>query len=243
MTGDDPPGLERLDLADRVPPGPEAADGHAFPEVPVNAVVDHIPGGNQPGIGDVEDAGDRRCRRGRPPTITRSCPSSVKRLPGTVTAVTGDGGIPGTPCPRERPRRDAGVHLRDRPAVATTRAPCQSLVTSLVVPCTGDGSPERAMVSGGEAGLDLWLRGRHLRGGRVLGRQEPLGHLVLRGHPPPRRTAAGPRLHHRGEPGRGGRPGQGRSRRQAGACDGQRVPVPVRDIHRLPRQEVTAGEA
>jgi dihydrofolate reductase len=31
------------------------------------------------------------------------------------------------------------------------------------------------VVSGGEAGLDLWLRRRHLRGGRALGRQEPLG--------------------------------------------------------------------
>ena len=28
-------------------------------------------------------------------TITSSCPSSVKRLSGTVTAVTGDGGMPG----------------------------------------------------------------------------------------------------------------------------------------------------
>ena len=48
-------------------------------------------------------------------TITRSCPSSVKRLSGTVTAVTGDGGMPCVHLvPEQRPRGDAAVHLRDR---------------------------------------------------------------------------------------------------------------------------------
>ena len=60
-------------------------------------------------------------------TITRSCPSSVKRLSGTVTAVTGDGGIPGYTL-SQRNGRVAALRCiwAIVPAVATTRAPNRS---------------------------------------------------------------------------------------------------------------------
>jgi hypothetical protein len=51
------PGLEGLDLVDRFPPRPEAADGHALAAVHVNAVADRIAGDDQLEIRDVEDGG------------------------------------------------------------------------------------------------------------------------------------------------------------------------------------------
>src|SRR5262249_11269142 len=57
VTRDDMPGFERRDLVDRRPPWPEAIHEHTLPEPHVNAVVDHIPGDNQPEIRNVDDAG------------------------------------------------------------------------------------------------------------------------------------------------------------------------------------------
>ena len=101
---DDVPGLEGLDRVDRLPPRPEAADDHALPEIHVNAVVDHVAGDDQLEVRDVQDAGVV-VSVWPTSTITRSCPSSVKRLSGTVTAVTGDGGMSGVHLvPEQRPQ-------------------------------------------------------------------------------------------------------------------------------------------
>ena len=61
-------------------------------------------------------------------TITRSCPSSVKRLSGTVTAVTGDGGISPAYTLSHSSGRAATLPCICAivPAEATTRAPNRS---------------------------------------------------------------------------------------------------------------------
>jgi RibD C-terminal domain len=65
------------------------------------------------------------------------------------------------------------------------------------------------------------VAGRHLRGGRALGRHHPVGAAVLHRHPPSRRAAAGRGLHLRRRGRRGDRPGEGRRRRQARPRDGR----------------------
>ena len=60
-------------------------------------------------------------------TITRSCPSSVNRLSGTATAVTGDGGIPAYTLSQRRGREATAPCICAMvPSVATTRAPNRS---------------------------------------------------------------------------------------------------------------------
>ena len=57
-------------------------------------------------------------------TITSSCPSSVKRLSGTVTAVTGDRRDAVVDLvPEQRPRGDVAVHLRDRAGAGDDAGP------------------------------------------------------------------------------------------------------------------------
>ena len=61
-------------------------------------------------------------------TMTRSCPSRVNRLPGTVTAVTGDGGINPVYSLSHSSGREATLPCICVivPAEATTRAPNRS---------------------------------------------------------------------------------------------------------------------
>src|SRR3954451_4868943 len=56
VSADDVPGLERLDLVDRVPPRHKASD-RALPEIHVHAVVDRVTGDDQLEIWNVEDGG------------------------------------------------------------------------------------------------------------------------------------------------------------------------------------------
>ena len=114
VAGHDMPGLERLDLVDRVPPGPEAADGHALREVHVNAVVDHIPGDDQPEIRDVQDAGVGAVG------VADLDDHQVVPLEREAVAGHRHGGDgrrrdPGVQLvPQQRPCRHVAAHLRDR---------------------------------------------------------------------------------------------------------------------------------
>ena len=74
-------------------------------------------------IRDVQDGGVVAVG-GPTSTITSSCPSSVKRLSGTVTAVTGDGEIPGYSLSQSSGRVAAlRVHLLDRPRAGDDARP------------------------------------------------------------------------------------------------------------------------
>ena len=93
MPGDNVAGLEPLDLVDRRAPRSEVALDRGLRQVHVDAVVDHVTGDDELEVRDVQDCG------GLAVGVADlddhgSCPSSVKRLSGAVTAVTGVGGIP-----------------------------------------------------------------------------------------------------------------------------------------------------
>ena len=126
VPADDVPGLEGFDLVDRLSPGPEAVDVHTLPDVQVGAVVDHISGDDKFEIGDVEDAGlvgvgvaDLNHLE-----IVSFEREAVAR---PVTAVIGDGGMPGYALSHRSGRKATLTSIcAIDPAVATTGAPNRS---------------------------------------------------------------------------------------------------------------------
>jgi hypothetical protein len=132
VPADDVPGLEGLDLLDRVPPRSRRGFARGTcarrcrSRLPVHAVVDHVSRDNECEIRDVEDG--RVVAVGVADLDDHEFVSLEREaLSGTVTAVTGVGGIPAYTLSQSSGRMATLLCIcAIVPAEATTRAPNRS---------------------------------------------------------------------------------------------------------------------